>query len=161
MDVLLKIINKIIFLIKVTILKILYRNSLKVGKKFSARKGLNIRIGKNAILKIGDNVFFNNDCSLNCLLDVSIGDDCIFGENVKIYDHNHSFIDSEQLIRTQGYRTAPIEIGNNCWFGSDSIILPGVKIGSNCVIGAGCIIHKDIPNDSIIKNIQVLEISNR
>lgn len=31
-----------------------------------------------------------------------------------------------------------------------------IKIGDNCVIGAGCVIYKDVPNDSIVLNKQEL-----
>ena len=31
----------------------------------------------------------------------------------------------------------PITIGDNVWIGGNVIVLPGVKIGSNCTIGAG------------------------
>ncbi|NJK98761.1 MAG: hypothetical protein HC905_31020 [Bacteroidales bacterium] len=30
----------------------------------------------------------------------------------------------------------------------------GVKIGSNVVIGAGCLIYKSIPSNSVVKNRQ-------
>ena len=39
-------------------------------------------------VKIGDNVFFNNGTSIAAKEKIEIGDNCIFGENVKIYDHN-------------------------------------------------------------------------
>lgn len=42
-----------------------------------------------------------------------------------------------------------IEIGDNTNIGWNVIIMPGVKIGKNCVIGAGAIVTKDIPNNSV------------
>lgn len=44
---------------------------------------------------------------------------------------------------------APITIGNNVFIGINSIIMPGVRIGSNCVIGAGSIVSRDIPENSV------------
>lgn len=38
-----------------------------------------------------------------------------------------------------------VNIGANCWIGSNCIILPGVTIGENTVIGAGSIILRDLP----------------
>lgn len=40
-------------------------------------------------------------------------------------------------------------IGDNCFVGCRSIILPGVKIGNEVVIGAGSVVTKDIPDKSI------------
>ena len=77
----------------------------------------------NGLISIGDNVFFNRDCSINSHKHIEIGDDCIFGENVKIYDHNHVFNRINQLIRNQGYTNENVIIGKNCWIGSNVIIL--------------------------------------
>lgn len=54
------------------------------------------------------------------------------------------------LIKKQGYTCKKIKIGNNCWIGSNVIILPGVEIGNNVVIGAGAIIAKNIPDNSTV-----------
>lgn len=42
-----------------------------------------------------------------------------------------------------------IKIGNNCFIGNDTIILPGVTIGNNCVIAAGSIVSRSIPDNSV------------
>jgi acetyltransferase-like isoleucine patch superfamily enzyme len=46
-------------------------------------------------------------------------------------------------------RFKPVYIGDNCFIGWRSIIMPGVTIGSDCVIGAGAVVTKDIPSGSI------------
>lgn len=40
-------------------------------------------------------------------------------------------------------------IGENCFIGGESLILPGVTIGNNCVIGAGSVVTRDVPDCSI------------
>ncbi len=42
-----------------------------------------------------------------------------------------------------------IVVGNNCFIGCRSTILPGVKIGDNVIIGAGSIVNRDIPSNSV------------
>jgi acetyltransferase-like isoleucine patch superfamily enzyme len=120
-----------------------------------------ILIGHSGKITIGENCFFNNRCSINCLGSIEIGNDNQFGENVLFYDHNHQHGNVTQLISQQGYSIGKIVIGNNCWIGSNVIILKDVSIGDNTVIGAGCIIHKSIPANSIVMNQQNLIIKAR
>lgn len=138
--------------IKKTYFKIKYGESIKYDKKFKFRSGFKIVIEKDGKLKLGKRCFFNNYCSINCMNNINIGDYCIFGENVKIYDHNHCYSDRDKPIANQGFSTRKIVIGNNCWIGSNVIILPGVTIGNHCVIGAGCVVYKDIPDNSVVLN---------
>ena len=42
-----------------------------------------------------------------------------------------------------------IEVGNNCFIGCRSTILPNVKIGDNSVIGACSLVNRDIPANVI------------
>lgn len=45
--------------------------------------------------------------------------------------------------------TAPIEIDNDVFIGFRTLILPGIKIGNNCIIGAGSVVNKNIPDNSV------------
>lgn len=134
-----------------------YRDNLIIGEKFAIRKYFIIRIKRPGKITIGNNVFFNNFCSLNCIHSIEIGDDCIFGEGVKIYDHNHCYQIESVPISKQGYKAKKVKLGSNCWIGSNVVILPGVTIGDNSVIGAGTIVYRDIPPNFIVKNTQIQE----
>lgn len=130
--------------------KMIYSDSFQYGKDFYVQKGFIITIEEHGKIKIGNNVFFNNFCSLNSLHDIEIGDNCIFGENVKIYDHNHIYAKKNIPVNNQGFTTGKVKIGENTWVASNVTILKGVTIGKNCVIGANSIISRDIPDDSIV-----------
>lgn len=138
--------------IKKLCFKIMFGKRFSVGKNTTFRKNFGLYLEKGASIKIGNDCFFNRGCSINCLESVEIGDHTIFGENVKIYDQNHKFRDRKKLIREQGYSTGRVKIGNNCWICTNTVILKGVEIGDNSVIGAGCIIYRDIPANSVVKN---------
>ena len=138
---------------------ILHENVKKVviGHSVSFRNYVHVLVQQNATLEIGNNFFMNNFCSINCLHSISIGDNTLFGENVKLYDHNHAYQTHPDFkLSHSEFTTAPIKIGNNCWLGSNVTVLKGVNIGDNCIIGAGCTIHKDIPPNTTVINHQEL-----
>ncbi|MDD5716256.1 MAG: glycosyltransferase [Sulfuricurvum sp.] len=136
------------------------RFQLKIGENFSARRNLMFTFQNASNLIIGDNVFFNNNCSLNCLDSIEIGNDVLFGENIKIYDHNHRFKEKGKLIHEQGFTAKSVVIGSNVWIGSNVTILMGVKIGNNVVIGSNCLIYKSIPDNCVVKSDQQLLITD-
>lgn len=128
---------------------------------FTARGNFSVLGRENGAISIGRNVFFNLGCSISCLDSVAIGNNVLFGENVKIYDHNHEFKRPNELIGEQGMTTGKIVIGNNCWIGTNVVILKNVTIGDNVVVGSGCIIYKDIPSNATVINKQNLDIKLR
>jgi acetyltransferase-like isoleucine patch superfamily enzyme len=136
-------------------------SKIMFDKAFSARGNFSVIGRETGIISIGKNVFFNLGCSISCLDSIVIGNNVLFGENVKIYDHNHEFKKTNELIGSQGMVTGKIVIGNNCWIGTNVVILKNVTIGDNSVIGTGCIIYKDIPSNSTVINQQNLDIKVR
>ncbi len=126
---------------------------IKFGSDINIRSYCSFLVGNSAELILGNNVFMNNYCSVNCLEKIEIGENTLFGEGVKLYDHNHEYSTKPEFkVEHQRFRTAPIKIGKNCWLGSNVTILKGVTIGDNTIIGAGCLIYKNVPANTIIKN---------
>ena len=127
-------------------IKIEYNQAiLRINENVLFKQNCSVNIFENGKLTIEENVFFNAGCSIVSLNNIHIGRNTIIGENVKMYDHNHAYKDLDKLIREQGFTTAPIYIEEDCWIGSNVVILKGVRIGRHSVIGANCIINKDIP----------------
>lgn len=140
-------------------LKIEYPFSiLRIDKNVCFRNYCQISIFGNGKLLIGSGVFFNNFCSINCLGEINIGENTIFGESVKMYDHNHKYYSSFKSleIKRNEFNIGKIKIGNNCWIGSNVTILNNVEIGDNVIIGANCLIFKSIPSNTIVKKSEVL-----
>ena len=141
----------------------LYPNlkKIKFGNNINIRNYNNVLVGNNAELMLEDRVFMNNYCSINCLEKIEIGENTLFGEGVKLYDHNHEYSTAPEFkVEPQKFKTAPIKIGKNCWLGSNVTVLKGVTIGDNCIIGANCLIFKDVPANTIVKNKTELNIEN-
>lgn len=133
---------------------------ITLGENLDLRNYISIWVGKSAKLSLGDGFFMNNHCSINCLESIDIGENTIFGEGVKIYDHNHeyNYSGSNLKIEKQKFNKSAVVIGKNCWLGSNVVVLKGVTIGDNAIIGAGCMIYKDVPPNSIVVNHQNLII---
>lgn len=127
-------------------------SKVQINDNVDIRNFFNLTTGKQAEVIIHNKVFFNNNCSINCLKKIEIGENTLFGENVRLYDHNHKY-DSIQVYH-QEFTTDSITIGKNCWLGSNVVVLKGVTIGNNCVIGAGCVVYKDVPKNTILINNQ-------
>lgn len=150
-DIFLKINSKL----KILLIR-LFNKRIKIEKGVTIRRGVIFRAISGRI-EIGNNCFFNNYCSINSLKKISIGDDCIFGEGVKIYDHNHIYGKNVTTSKS-GYNVDEIKIKNNVWIGSNVTILKGVTIGNNVVIGANSLIYKDVPDNSLVLNNNELKI---
>lgn len=161
MNILDKIGYKIVFAVKMVKYTIAYGKSFSHGKAFSFRKRFTVNVNDGGKLVIGNYVFFNNDCSINCKDEIIIGNNCIFGENVRIYDHNHRFSNYLKPIIEQGYTLKSVHIGENCWIGSNVVILPGSNIQSDSIIGAGCVISGDIPKGVIVTSNRELHCRQR
>ncbi len=125
---------------------------IEIEKDVIFRDFCNVMVYPNAKLKLGKYVFFNRYCSINCLGEIEVGDYTIFGEGVKLYDHNHLYNDVNKIIQQEGCSIGKIVIGRNCWVGANVTILNNVTIGDNVVIGANNLIYNSIPSGVVIKN---------
>ena len=94
----------------------------------------------------GENVYFNVNCVVLDTMKVEIGNNVFFGPAVQIYTATHPLDPIER--RTVEF-SKPVSIGNDCWIGGNSVILPGVKIGNGVTIGAGSVVTKNIPDNSL------------
>lgn len=82
------------------------------------------------------------DCGL-----VTIGNRVQFGPFVSIFAATH---ETGVQSRRDGVEYAtPVTIGDDCWIGGNTTIMPGVTIGKGCTIGAGSVVTKSIPDFSV------------
>jgi maltose O-acetyltransferase len=96
-------------------------------------------------IKMGEKVFFNFNCVVLDVAQVTIGSRSLFGPNVQVYTATHPL---NYRQRASGLEYAkPITIGEDVWIGGSAVICPGVTIGDRSVIGAGSVVTKDIPAD--------------
>jgi acetyltransferase-like isoleucine patch superfamily enzyme len=79
----------------------------------------------------------------------TIGDDTLFADHVHVLSgkRQHSFADPYRTIQENPKEFVRIEIGSNCWLGTNSVLM--ADLGCDCVIGAGSVVTKPIPKNSM------------
>lgn len=80
---------------------------------------------------------------------IEIGNNVIITAGVRIITHDGStflFRDEYPNLDVMG----PVKIKDNCFIGMNSIILPGVTIGANCVVGAMSVVTRSVPDGCVI-----------
>lgn len=125
----------------------LWGGTLKLKHSVFTRRGVSFRV-EGGLLEIGTS-FFNQGCSVTAQNKIIIGDDCLFGPNVVIVDHDHdySYIDNQ---RGNHWVMGDVVIGNNVWVGANTTILRGTTIGDGAVIGAGSVVKGNIADNTVI-----------
>lgn len=87
---------------------------------------------------------------VGCSGKIVIGKNVMFGPKCSLFAENHNFSDTRTAIKSQGVNQKGITIEDDCWIGSNVIILDGVTIGRGSVIGAGTVVTKDISAGSVV-----------
>jgi maltose O-acetyltransferase len=118
----------------------------------SCGRNVNIEHGADIGTGTGIEIGENSGIGINCFVKYAkIGNNVMMGPDVVFISQNHDFSDPDRPLQQQGYiESPPIEIGDNVWIGTKSIILPGKKIGKNVIIGAGSVVTKDVPDCAIV-----------
>ncbi len=102
------------------------------------------------VLTIGKNCDIGRNSFLSAKQEITLEDYVLLAPNVYISDHSHRYDDKKVPIVLQGMtKPLPVRIGSGTWIGINSVILPGVTIGKNCVIGAGSVVNTSIPDFSV------------
>lgn len=129
-----------------------------VGSNFAQWGAFFCEFGNNIF--IGENVFFNTNCTLLDAYEIRIGDYVFIGPNVGIYTSNHAK-DIQQRRDGIEYGDA-VTIEKDVWIGGHAVILPGVTIGEGSIVGAGAIVSRSVPPFSRVlnKGTQILTYSN-
>jgi acetyltransferase-like isoleucine patch superfamily enzyme len=97
-------------------------------------------------IRVGQNVFVNQNCTFYDLGGLDIADDVMIGPNVSIITSGHPVEPLQRRATTIG---KPIAIEKNVWIATGAIIIGGVTVGENSVVAAGSVVTKDIPPNTL------------
>jgi len=129
----------------------------------NSKLGSKVFISKNSFIS---NSFIGNYSSVGrntTIINTDLGRFCSISWNVTIgatqhpFDHisTHAFsyIKRFGFVKENKRIISKTFIGNDVWFGANSIVMPGIKIGNGAVIGAGSIVTKDVPDYAIVAGV--------
>jgi acetyltransferase-like isoleucine patch superfamily enzyme len=79
---------------------------------------------------------------------IRIGAYCSIAAGVHLYTHDTVLwaVSGGKAPR----RKSPVEIGECCHIGAQSIILPGVKIGRRCVVAANSLVNRAVADNTVV-----------
>lgn len=85
---------------------------------------------------------------------IEIGNDCTISFDVAVLVHDYSINNAFRLLgipeeKQHRLIVRPVKIGNNCFIGARTTILPGSVIEDDCIIGAGTVVRGHIKNGSV------------
>lgn len=111
-----------------------------------------IRVGKNGVLTIGNNVGMSS-MTLWCNDSITIGNNVKVGAMTIITDNDAHAMDPVLRANPKtdaiNAKHAPVVIKDNAFIGAMCFIGKGVTIGENSIVGAGSVVTKSIPDNEI------------
>jgi acetyltransferase-like isoleucine patch superfamily enzyme len=139
------------FNLKSYILKIIYRfkifiyckkNNCHISQVSNLTGSLErLKIGSATVINSNANFRFKNG-------NITIGKDCLFGQNVTIITNSYKINENQTISRNKMY-SKDVIIGDNVWIGVNVVILPGIKIGDRAIVGSSAVVTKNIPSGEI------------
>lgn len=107
-------------------------------------------MNRNTIVSNCKNIIFDNSsinifqvpgCYYQCInARIFIGKNVHIGPNCGIITTNHDVFNPDLHVKGED-----IIIGDYCWIGMNSVILPGVVLGPHTIVGAGSVVTKSFP----------------
>jgi acetyltransferase-like isoleucine patch superfamily enzyme len=116
-------------------------------------------------IEIGNNFSCSDGLHISAVKHVVIGDNCLFGSNVYVGDHNHGSYSGllqshpEEPPNSRAlHSNGEVTIGKNTWIGSNVLILGPADIGEGCIIAANSIVKGNYNKNTIIAGSPAREI---
>lgn len=80
---------------------------------------------------------------------VSVGDNTTLSHGVRFINHDGAaWLVRDARGRRYSYRR--IRVGNRCFVGANTLLMPGVDIGDEVVIAAGSVVTKSVPDGCVV-----------
>lgn len=107
-------------------------------------------------IKIGEGTTFGRNNNIqSCEGTIVIGKKCMFSCGVIIHETDghsiYNICEDGSLVKINTYNIENnIEIGDYCWIGARTTILPKTKLGSGSIAGGASVLKKKYPNNCVV-----------
>lgn len=155
------------------------RGRFDYGTGVALAEGCNLIVPEGTTLRLGDRCYVGRYAELSpsgtieigdrtsiqdrsiMVGDVTLGRYCLLSLNVLMTSGVHYFDRwPHLLIRDQDLRVMAdpalaaahsrrITVDDDCWFGMNSVVSPGVHVARGCVVGANAVVTRDLPPYSV------------
>ncbi|MEE9422704.1 MAG: acyltransferase [Gammaproteobacteria bacterium] len=142
----------------------LFKHKCKVSPKAEVELNALLKIGRGTVVSsfskikangpmhIGEDVSIGTNCFISSDAGgVNIGAYCMIGSNTCIIGNNYQYDKLDVPICLQEKTSQGIDIGDNVWIGSGSMILDGAAIGSGSIITPNSVVAGKIPENAIVQ----------
>jgi putative colanic acid biosynthesis acetyltransferase WcaF len=115
-------------------------------RRFGARLGTGVVIKPGVRVKypwhleVGDCCWLGEDCWIDNLTTVTLGDSVCISQGAYLCTGNHNWSDP-----SFGLMTKSIVLGNGAWVGAKTLLAPGVELGAGAIASAGSVVMRNIP----------------
>jgi acetyltransferase-like isoleucine patch superfamily enzyme len=125
-------------------------NNVKIGDNTKIAKRCSVYGSPENILEIGNDSYIG----MNSILSGFVAK-IVIGSNVSIAQNVNIMADSGPNASAALQKIFPlikgsVKIGDHCWIGTNSIIMPSVNLGEFCIVAANSFVNKSFPAYSMV-----------
>lgn len=137
----------------------IYKHILKVKMADKAVIYFNTEIRAPYNLEIGEGSIIGDSCLLDSRNGIKIGKNVNLSSEVHIWTEQHNY--RNPYFKCYASSDMGVVIEDMVWIGSNTIILPRVKIGRGAVVCAGAVVTKEIQPYAVVAGIPAKVIAIR
>jgi maltose O-acetyltransferase len=132
---------------------ILSAAGIEIGPRttFGGRVSVESAVRPDRLLKIGSNCWINTGTSFELGASIRIGDRVSIAHDVALVTTSRQLEPASS--RDGAVIARPVVIGDGCWLGARSTILPGVTVGAGSIVAAGAVVTGDVAPNSLVAGV--------